>query len=631
MLGCAKEAPPDPHVQQGYALLRKDPQAALAEFDDSRDPQGTVVSFGRGLALEGLRRYQEAERVLGPVGARGGDPAVFVALARVQLMQGKLSDAQRSIDQAVAKAPSDASVLLVEACLASDVARAQRALAHLDALSGSALSALEVQLARVSLLRQTGNFESEKQALDRVKGTTLGDADEGLALTVLAVASNRVDLAVDLLDRVVSSRPSWTTLLRAGELAHRLGQHALTARALSTLTGDEPGLIRLRARHEYATRSPGAVSSLRAALRVTDDVAMRSEFRLALAEALLRAGDFEAARKEAEMLAKEPTLGAAPQVLMARIDLAAGEAQRALERVLPLLVDKVPQGAREVAGLARVELGQLELAEADFRALLTDDPQHYLAARWLVARALQVNDKKRAVAILSDAVQRAPRDVTLRSMYVAVLRETQAPARVLEALTQATRDLPEQPQIWVDLANEHQRQKGGAAALAVLQVAHEKNPQEPLITAALAATLTRLGRNAEAAPLYEKVLERAEDDPVALNNLAMFHVDHLGNAQRGVELAERAQRLLPREPAIVDTLAWTLYRRGTPEDLKRAYELLTLVEGKFDSATYRFHLGAVCLAIGQTEQGRRLLREALASGDGFPEAEQARQLLDRGS
>jgi tetratricopeptide (TPR) repeat protein len=636
--GCEKKAPPDPHLERGYALLANDPEAALKELEQAREAQSAPALLGRGLALEGMRRYADAAKALEQAVAKGNEPAVLLALARVQLMVGQPDAARKNIDQVVAKSGSDLSALLFETCLAHDEARARTALAHLDAWQAQSPTAAkpetaptELHLARASLLSQLEKPAERRKALETAQRSSLSSPSEALSFAVLAGTAGRTDLAASLLATALPTAKSLEQRRQVAELAHRLGQHEITRRALLALPGDDPAVILLRARHEVATQAPGVITSVRRALEATKDPATRVELRLALADAQLRSGKLAEARRETEALLAENASAPGAQLLLARIDLADGQTDAALTRLQPLLAGEAPAGAREIAALAHIAAKRSEAARPLVLALLEKEPQHHLAAKLLVAIELEAGRKKEAVTALADLVRRAPQDLTLRLLWIGVMRKVEEPSRVEQALRESVEKLPNEPRLWLELSRHHHDQKQDDVALSVLEEARKKNPQDPLIAAALAASLTQRGRLGEAAPLYTTVLEHAEGDVVALNNLAMFHVDQLDDAKRGVELAEKANRLAPMEPAITDTLGWALYRRGTPDDLKRAEQLLSSIRGKLSSATSKYHLGATLLAVGKAEEGKRLLQQALASTREFPEADEARRLLGQGS
>lgn len=634
---CEKKAPPDPHLQRGYALLNQDPRAALEEFEQARDPDGAPALVGRGLALEGLRRYSEAKKFLERAKGKGNDAGVYLLLARVEVMLGDLDAAQSAVDEVLEREKSVLAPLLVEAALADDRNRAKVALSHLDQWLEKRNNdevkpqiPAEFYLARASLSGTLLDPIRRKNNISIAQEKNLSGDREAVALAVLASASGRGDLAVLLLRRLLDEPTPPQEPVQVGELAHRLGQHDLVAKVLAVTTGKSPELLALRAKHEFAKRSPRAVSALRDAVAKAQPGPQRDELRLLFIEALLRTSQLEQARRALKEPFSDDAFRGRAEVLQARIALASGKPKVALEHLRPVLGASPPDGAREVAALAHFEEKRLDEARELVRSLLKEQPRHSMAARMLVALGLQLGEAEQTEQEMAALVKRAPEHMKLRLLWIELIRKTKTPEKVTEALRKSVSAAPEQPQLWLMLADHLERQKVEGGGLAVLQEANTKNPRHPLIAAALAGALSRRGRNEEAAPLYSMVLEYSKDDVVALNNLAMFYIDELKEAERAVPLAERAYEL-NRSPQIADTLGWALFRRGRDTDLQRA---LRLLEGAYvapASPTSQYHLGAVLLASGKVEKGRELLRQALASPGEFPEAEAARELLGRGS
>jgi tetratricopeptide (TPR) repeat protein len=110
-------------------------------------------------------------------------------------------------------------------------------------------------------------------------------------------------------------------------------------------------------------------------------------------------------------------------------------------------------------------------------------------------------------------------------------------------------------------------------ALDYLQRAIDLNPvgyMVPYYTAAM--TLTTMGRDREAAEMYEKSLQNGDRDPFTRNNLGFILVDHEIDVDRGVLLIEDAIRSLGNVATVRDSLAWGYYKQG------RLEEALTEVE-----------------------------------------------------
>ncbi len=98
--------------------------------------------------------------------------------------------------------------------------------------------------------------------------------------------------------------------------------------------------------------------------------------------------------------------------------------------------------------------------------------------------------------------------------------------------------------------------------------------EHPKVTAmallAAAGRAERLEDWALAEKLYRRTLEKAADSLIAMNNLAMILARN-GNAKEAVTLATGALKLAPRQPAVLDTLA---FAQSKAADYKAAAESL---------------------------------------------------------
>lgn len=631
--GCEKKAPPDLHLQRAYALLQTDPKSSLIEFDQVREKSSKQALIGRALAYEGLRKYSEAKGLLEQALQRQDEPPIHLLLARVELMLGNIQSAQQHIDRFLQARSDDLSGLLLASCLATNEKRSEAALAKLDTWKPTpkgenASEPAEYQLARASLFARLGRKTEQKRAIRAAAEKRLSDASDTLALALLAARAGQRAFSLSLLERLLTSTQEPEQLLQIGELAHRLRAQRLVTRALDVLPENHPGRALLQARHDAAIQAPSAPRTIREALSTNSDQELEKELRLALAEALLRAGDLDLAKDEAEKLLSISEQKQAATLLLARIELAAERPSTALELIEPL--GKTP-GARELAALALFELKRPDEALKLARELLDESANNRVAARLLVSIELQADRQAALTQELERRVSKSPTSLGLRLLWLQVLKDAGPPERLTAALQNSVKAQPAQVQLWLMLARQLEENGQAQEALRALRTAHQENPSEPLLTAALAATLTRHAKGEEAAPLYAEILKSSDGDLVALNNLAMFYVDSLRDAKRAVKLAEKAHSLAPDEAAIVDTLAWCLFRRAAPTDAERALKLLEPVQRKLTSPTARYHLAAILIANGKDSQGKKLLQALLASSSEFPQLEEARQLLAQGT
>jgi putative PEP-CTERM system TPR-repeat lipoprotein len=126
---------------------------------------------------------------------------------------------------------------------------------------------------------------------------------------------------------------------------------------------------------------------------------------------------------------------------------------------------------------------------------------------------------------------------------------------------------------------------------------------------------------ASAAQIYRAALEIQPENPLILNNLAWASGQL--KSPKAIEYAEKAHRLAPNQPAIMDTLAMLLAEKG---DHAQAIELLRKAMQIAPQATLiQLNLAKVLINSGQKDAARKELDELAKLGDKFPgQAEVAR-------
>jgi Flp pilus assembly protein TadD len=124
-----------------------------------------------------------------------------------------------------------------------------------------------------------------------------------------------------------------------------------------------------------------------------------------------------------------------------------------------------------------------------------------------------------------------------------------------------------------------------------------------------------------AAQHYKKMLEIQPNDVLALNNLA-FVAGRL-NDPKAIEYAEKADKLAPSTPMILDTWGTLLVNRG---DTKRGVEILQRAANLAPTAgVIRLNLARALIKDGQKEAAKKELEALAKLGDKFSgQAEVAR-------
>ena len=163
--------------------------------------------------------------------------------------------------------------------------------------------------------------------------------------------------------------------------------------------------------------------------------------------------------------------------------------------------------------------------------------------------------------------------------------------------------------------------EGGAATLLEDWLA--KNPEDSAAHLALAQNHLGRGQLDQARVRYQKVLELNPFDAAALNNLA-YVLDKQDSAE-ALEYAQRAVRLSPDDPAILDTLGWMLVRRGrTDQGLKYLRDAHSRAAG---NPQIRYHIASALVALNRAEEAKVELRRALQISDEFEGVDEARRML----
>ncbi len=129
----------------------------------------------------------------------------------------------------------------------------------------------------------------------------------------------------------------------------------------------------------------------------------------------------------------------------------------------------------------------------------------------------------------------------------------------------------------------------------------------------LAMLLQITGRAAEAAELYQKIIELEPDNVVAINNLAWIMCEEQSKHQQALELAQRGLEKAPDYIDLIDTRGVAYYRLGefnkAVQDLTRCVKLYP-TETPSAVASY-FHLGRALASLGQKDEAIKNLKKTL--------------------
>jgi predicted Zn-dependent protease len=113
---------------------------------------------------------------------------------------------------------------------------------------------------------------------------------------------------------------------------------------------------------------------------------------------------------------------------------------------------------------------------------------------------------------------------------------------------------------------------------------------------------------------------------VAANNLAWIYAAEGGNLDVALNLAQTAKRAEPDNPNFIDTLGFVLLKKGLAASAIPEFQAAVNKSPK--NATIQLHLAQAFAAVGQGDNARMAAQKALAINPAFPEAGEARAIVE---
>jgi len=370
-----------------------------------------------------------------------------------------------------------------------------------------------------------------------------------------------------------------------------------------------------------------AATALQAAIK-SDPNCARCYYLLGSAQMALGSTDIaKASLAQARALA--PRVSDATAAL-AHLDANGGNYDEALQlagsalKANPDLVSAYVTEAR-----ALISKGDLPQAEAKLEEALKRDGANLPAVATLLGLYLRQGKVQAAVPRISKLVEEYPQNpglhVLLGVAYLNLKDLDKAEANVKQALAND----PKAKDAYALLANIDLARGAVEQAKTHFRAAIESNPSGLINYLALATEYEREGNWEEAKKLCEKARQVDPGSPVVANHLASLYLDHGGDVNVAVSLAQVAKQKMPESPATTDTLGWAYYRLGSTD--AAVAQLTESAKKAPRNPLYQYHLGMAYLADGRPELARRSLQLALNDDPHFPDAASARSALDKAS
>lgn len=372
-----------------------------------------------------------------------------------------------------------------------------------------------------------------------------------------------------------------------------------------------------------ATGNSGrAEDYLQLALRLSPNFVDAS---MQLAEINLRKGDPATAIVVlSRLLEREPRLPRG-YVLLAQAHRAQGNLAKAVDilRAVAAASPDRPDGPYLV-GTILIEMDRKKEAREAFEQSLQRSALYWPAIEGLITLDLLEKQTAAATERIKQLLEKDPNAVPPRLMRARIRFLEGDSAGAEEDLLKAIELEPKAQYPYLLLARIYYNSDRARAALEKLKALAGRKPDQKVLVQ-LGMLHEALKQYEDARTSYEKALTLEPALTPALNNLAVLYNDRLGQPDKALELAKKAQTLRPNDPIVADTYAAILFRKGQYDrGLQFAQQAVEKIPGD-PEIQYRF--GLFHYFLGHAEQARRAFQNALgAIGDSPLKEDAARRL-----
>ena len=645
---------------------------ATRQFEDARtialravklDPKNVEALILVGNASAGLNKLDRAiEELQAAQRLDPTDPRIFTNLGWFEALRGRSAQAEAVFRNAVTLAPQSAAAHLALANYLTTTGRR-------DEAEKSLRTAVAVEPTNVAALRAIGWFlavtNRAKEAEPFLTDATRQDPkpDSAILLADFYVWSGRDADAVRVLEQVKSKAGSVIADTRLASILYRTDRPRAESLVKSVLASHPQDVDAQLLSAQLAIDAHKLTDAMSAIDAVINQDPQQAQAHFLKGRVLMELGRFdEAATAFNEAITRNP------RAVLARLYLAKLQ-----------LLDKNPATARQIASevvrlapgnpAARLVIVQADRASGDLKAAnrqIADLARAYpdwipvqseaahlaiLQSDWPTAQkaldrlegldakskeafegrlAVDVGRKdfKSAFQRLDSRLAKDPNDQ--RALLVAgqVYLAAGDQLRAEQAWTKLLAINPDSNDAYDALGRLYANTGRLAAAEQQFATLANKGADKEYGLMLSAVLADAQGKRDVAKQRYEKVLAANPQSGLAANNLAMIYAEGGGSLEVALDLAQTAKRAAPDNPDFIDTLGFVLLKKGFAD--RAIAEFQSAVNKSPKNATIQLHLAQAFAAAGKAAEARAAAQKALAIDPAFPEAAQARAIIERG-
>ena len=283
--------------------------------------------------------------------------------------------------------------------------------------------------------------------------------------------------------------------------------------------------------------------------------------------------------------------------------------------------------ANLAAAQALMAKGDLRQAEAVLQVVLGRDPVSLPALSLLLKLYIQQGRSRELLQRLTGLVQQDPQNGGLHFLLGLAYFSLKDLDKSESSVHQALKLDPQIPDAYTLLANIAFARGSADQGKSLLRMAIASSPRKVLNYMALVTQYEKESNWVEAKRLCEKAHEIDPTSPLVAAELAFLYLEHGGDINAAVSLAQIAKQKLPDSPITADALGWAYYKLGSLGSA--VVQLKESSEKVPNNPIYHYHLGMAYLASRRFDLASQALLAALRSDPHFPYAADARSALEQ--
>ena len=310
--------------------------------------------------------------------------------------------------------------------------------------------------------------------------------------------------------------------------------------------------------------------------------------------------------------------------LYGRMLINEGELQAAQDE-FNRLVKRYPDtpGLRLSHALVALENGQTDLARQELTQL-AEQGHHTSEANYYLGRIEdQASNTEQAIGYYQ-SVEQGNYYFPALARASSLLAENGQLEDAIDRIRRLREANPRQAEnFWLLEVNLLLDQEQQQQALSTATEALEEHPDNIEIRYARAMLYDGIGRPADAEADLKQIIEQEPENAVALNALGYILTTRTDRLREARGYIEKALRLDPNNPAILDSMGWVLFLEG---QLEPALDYLSRAWAAFPDPEVAAHYGEALWMNGAEEQARIIWQEGLEQDS---DHEVLRETIDR--